>query len=244
MAAWGRAAERGLGDAEGSCPGKEAGHGQPWGVPGGGTEAFASYLTSASHTFFINKRILRTTTPSSTASEGASAEPPSQTAGPSASTEAWACRAGGASGQKPWLCKAHCMRPPAGLWLSLAALLPLYPERSDKALPVLACLVAMPHPQKVLLHGGGADSEVPCSPSSGTTLAGIRRAPMLGVGGGGEVLWSMVGPLGKGTGAHSCPFQVCLRLQYLPGSSPRRSLLGTHGSSCGMWQGGPLSQDQ
>ena len=67
---------------------------------------------------------------------------------------------------------------------------------------------------------------------------------MLGVGGGGEVLWSMVGPLGKGTGAHSCPFQVCLRLQYLPGSSPRRSLLGTHGSSCGMWQGGPLSQDQ
>ena len=68
--------------------------------------------------------------------------------------------------------------------------------------------------------------------------------PCWGWQGGEEVLWSVVGPLGKGTGAHSCPFQVCLRLQYLPGSSPRRSLLGTHGSSCGMWQGGPLSQDQ
>ena len=105
-------------------------------------------------------------------------------AGPSVSAKALACRAEGASGQKPWLRKAHGMRSPAGLWLSLAALLPLYPERSDKALPVLACLVTMPGRQKVLLHGGGAGSEVPHSPSSGTTPAGIRRAPMLGVAGG------------------------------------------------------------
>lgn len=56
---------------------------------------------------------------------------------------------------------------------------------------------------------------------------------------GGEVLWSMVGPWGRGQVSTVALFQVCLRLQYLPGSSPRRSLLGTHGSSCGMWRGGP-----
>lgn len=106
-----------------------------------------------------------------------------------------ASRAEGASGQKPWLGKAHCVRPPAGLWLSLTALLPLYPERSDKALPVLACLVAMPCPQKVLLHGGGAGSKVPHSPSSGTTPACIRRAPVLGVGRSSGAWWV---PWGRG----------------------------------------------
>ena len=53
----------------------------------------------------------------------------------------------------------------------------------------------MPCPQKVLLHGGGAGSEVPHSPSSGTTPAGIRRASVLGVGGSNGAWWV---PWGRG----------------------------------------------
>ena len=52
----------------------------------------------------------------------------------------------------------------------------------------------MPCPQKVLLHGGGAGSEVPHSPSSGTTPTGIRRASVLG-GGSNGVWWV---PWGRG----------------------------------------------
>lgn len=91
---------------------------------------------------------------------------------------------------------AHCVAFSASLALSGLPSLPLCPERSDKTLPALTCLVPLACPQRVLLFSGRAGSDVLHSPSSGVTAAGNRCTPA--TGGAESVPWGTAGWPGGG----------------------------------------------